>query len=1392
MDNNLLLNSNNTGKFLDRRLKTLLLIAFLILVWIIITQYFSSYIKSNITQNWNEIASEKISQQTGIIQDLFDNYQSDVNKLSESISSNPDIVRQVQKSESKKLFEELLNLNSDNSYQIEIYNTRLELLAFKGRRLDSDIYSLQKCLNGKKYSVLKEIGFYTYLIIYTPVYDLKEKTQILGVMLTAKLIDIKYQINNKFFRNVGLLNDINKITKVTPELIPANVISGKIDFDSSFIIDNVDIYLKGIDGSTIGLMLLPKYGQLTHTQNVDSFSKRINSLLIFGLTVILFLILYKFLLRLNSNLSRFIFFSFILIVIRFIWLEFHFPARTFESEIFSPGFYASGQGFGVAKSIGELLITSVFVLIISLYAIKLVSNRNIRGGNLHVREYMLLTYLKSLFLILCFFALIFFYGSGIQSIIFDSNLKFFDKTSIIPNFELFIVQVIILVLSFSLFVSLSAIIILIYKNSFTEISENKSLRKYFVFILLLILLICNQYAAPIFDDFKIDYLYRVLVIVFSLSFGIYLGSKIILSKNYNIYSVKNFSLIILFCIITIPGILLEKITSQETYFVELIGRKISEKGDDKIKFLLMTELSNISEGKNLENNLKNKNKLPELAFSVWINSKFSEENFNTAIIVTDTNKKMLSDFIFNSQSLNADSILSYADNNFFKKKSSFKTISDTSVIEDSLEITEDEAETSDEEFPAENNIENDNETNLEANTDEIDNLYITDKILVLKNETEKYYLGIVPIEKVDLKNTIFETNLGYLFIAVQYESKNFLTQSSMQLFKNYSKDNLFDKLISTPVITEYTGGDIVSSTNQDLSKANTVSLDAFRESIKYKIDKYDWRYEVINGERYRTLYIQGIPEESSGYERIFSISLKRNDFKLTTFFYLKFILFVVFLYLFILAIISAFLLFKIKKFRLNFREKLFASFFIVSVIPIVLLAIYTRSFIKDKYDSNFKNQIISDLNLVSQSLKGNQLILNNLDSLSKEQNQQLTKSLYQTEKNFNLYLKTNLVSTTNEELYKSDLLDTRIVADAYYNIVYLRKDFFMKAEEIGVYSFIVGYKPFFDSKNNLVGLMSSQTVYKQNEINEELTEILTFIFGIYFIVIIILLVFVTFLTDRISKPILKLQNATERISQGESNIELKIKRKDEIGNLVDSFNKMTKELESSKNKLKKAEREAAWRDIARRVAHEIKNPLTPMKLSIQHLYDVYNNGNKNNFPEVLKKTRNIIISEIDKLNRIATEFSTFAKLSGRSYKKTDLNEVIEEVVSLYKLAPNIEFKESLDKNIDKIFADKQELNRVFQNLIKNSIQAIEDFGVIEVKTYNNSEGIIAEIIDNGVGIDSEIMKNLFEPNFSTKSGGMGLGLAITKKSLDDMKAEIHFESLFDKGTRVIIKFKPIS
>ena len=675
---------------------------------------------------------------------------------------------------------------------------------------------------------------------------------------------------------------------------------------------------------------------------------------------------------------------------------------------------------------------------------------------------------------------------------------------------------------------------------------------------------------------------------------------------------------------------------------------------------------------------------------------------------------------------------------------------------------------------------------------------IFDNINILRNSNEKYYVGISPIEIPELRYTQYARILGYILIAIHSESKNLLPQSSQEIFKNYTKDNLLDKLISEPVITEFLNGKVINSTNIEVSRSNAKSIEPFREYIKNAEDKKTWRFETINDDRYETFYmlsqpqnIDEVTDNTAGGEKIYAISLKREDVTLTTFYYLKFILFTVFVYIILYILFGLAYVYRVKRIRLTFREKLFVSFFIVSVIPIILLAIYTRSFIINKNEINLKNQIVSDLNLINESLRGkyyDQKTYKNTDSLKVLYKDILGKSFTDSDKNFNLYIKNDLVSTTNEELYKSDLLDTRIDADAFYNIAYLKKDLFIKTQDIGGFSFLVGYKPFKDENKSIVGFISSQSVYKQNELNEELTETMTFIFGIYFIVIIILLIVVSFFTERISKPILELQEATEKLSKGQSNVEIKTKRSDEMGALVKSFNKMIKDLEKSKRELKKAEREAAWRDIARRVAHEIKNPLTPMKLSIQHLYDFYKEKKGKNFEEVLTKTKDLINDEVDKLNRIATEFSDFAKLPERDYKPVDVNNILEDVVSLYSLDPKVEFKKSLRKRISQIYGDRQELNRAFQNIVKNAIQALDGSGTVEIISYQKGKFIFVEINDNGSGMEPEVLNKLFEPNFSTKTRGMGLGLAITKKSLDDMKAIIKFKSELNVGTKVTIRF----
>lgn len=1358
----------------DRRSVILAGTGIFLLIWIGIVRFASDYVREKSESSWEEIRRESEDRNRELALSMLRDEQNSLALLSNELAENQNIKRSLARGDSRKLFEEFFSHSPQRKLQVEIYNSKLEQLAYAGRRLESDTYTLQKALRGSRFSIIKEVGFYTYLVAYSPVYSSRESNEVVGVLLCASLLEVKPQLGKRFALDNGLMSAIEKRINGKALLVATDPISGRTSYDSLGLIEKTQVNIEGIDKSVIGKLVLPDYSKLVHVQKIESLENKTTSVIVFGLTVILFLLALRFSSSFSSRMPRFLIMVLVLTVIRYLWLKFQFPSAIFEFGVFSPADYASTFGFGLARSLGDLFITSAFILIIAVYGFRITVRNSHYPALTAVNEKPPLSILKVAFSVAGIFLVIYLFGRIVESIVYDSKLQFFDKASVIPTSSLFTLNLSLLLFAFSMFLFIVSLVMIGFRKLVANLLTGFKYRKYSYIILLAFILAIDFLAADSFNEFYVEDVYRLLIIGLSFAFGVYLSVKSYLSRSFRVFTIRNFSIIVIFCLITVPGILLEKLTSQETNVVELIGGKLSEKEDDRIRFLLITELSKLAENRRVESEIFNKSMQEELAFSLWSDSKFSDETYNTSFIVTDTNRKLLSDFVFGPAEMISDSVTAFLERSYFRKKKP-APVPDTAVTADSLELAEEEAEEEEEEFVPEEFLSG--------------ALSAADKVVILKNEIENYYIGFVPLERINLRGTAYETRLGYLLAAVEYESKNYLLQSSTQLFRNYSGDKLFDKLISTPVITEYIGGDIAGSTNRDLSKEGTVSLNAFRESVKNKPDKSGWRYETINNEKYRTYYIQAAPEELTQDERIFAISLKRNDVKLIVFFYLKFILFAVVVYLTALAVTGILVLSRLESLRFNFREKLFASFFIVSVIPIILLAVYTRSFIKNKYDGNFQNQLISDLNLVSQGLKSSPA---RLDSIPSDGSNIMKKSVQQSDKNFNLFAKQKLVATTDEELYKSDLLDTRADADAFYNIYVMKKDFYSKTKELGEYSFIVGYRPLFDSKNTLIGLISSQTVYKQNLMNEELTEILTFIFGTYFIVIIVLLIFVTFMTDRISKPILSLQLATEKISKGESNVALDVKSKDEIGKLVQSFNKMSAELETSKQQLKRAEREAAWRDIARRVAHEIKNPLTPMKLSIQHLFDIYASGNQEQFGKSLGRTRDIIIKEIDKLNHIATEFSDFAKLPRKDFEKTELNEVIEEVVSLYSPSKDVIFRRSLDPDAGHIWADRHELNRVFQNLIKNSIQAIREKGEIEVKTYRKNGRVVAEVKDNGCGIDIEIMEHLFEPNFSTKSTGMGLGLAIAKKSLDEMKAEIAFTSAPGKGTVARISFMPLN
>jgi nitrogen fixation/metabolism regulation signal transduction histidine kinase len=277
------------------------------------------------------------------------------------------------------------------------------------------------------------------------------------------------------------------------------------------------------------------------------------------------------------------------------------------------------------------------------------------------------------------------------------------------------------------------------------------------------------------------------------------------------------------------------------------------------------------------------------------------------------------------------------------------------------------------------------------------------------------------------------------------------------------------------------------------------------------------------------------------------------------------------------------------------------------------------------------------------------------------------------------------------------------------------------------------------------------------------------------------------ISERIVQPIKMIQNKFEKIELGKQHEKIEYNRKDELGQLVSEYNNMAQKLEESAKLLAQGERESAWREMAKQIAHEIKNPLTPMKLSIQFLMRSKEN-NDADFDKKLEKVSGTLIQQIDTLSSIATGFSNFAKMPKPDEHPFNVVETLGNVIQLFNNIENIDITSDLGEESEIIIvADKEQISRVFINLIKNATQAIPEGvrGKIHV-SLTHAEKLVIKISDNGCGIPDEIRGKLFTPSFTTKSSGSGLGLAMVKNIIINAKGDITFESEVGKGTTFII------
>ena len=460
---------------------------------------------------------------------------------------------------------------------------------------------------------------------------------------------------------------------------------------------------------------------------------------------------------------------------------------------------------------------------------------------------------------------------------------------------------------------------------------------------------------------------------------------------------------------------------------------------------------------------------------------------------------------------------------------------------------------------------------------------------------------------------------------------------------------------------------------------------------------------------------------------------------------------------------------------------LVASLFI-TLVTITLVSVF---FVIRRNDANRHNMLVEKINNVQNLMESR---CRNARDYSELASQEFSSALEvisdMTGSDIMLYTPGGVAfKSTTQEILDNQLFGSRIDEEAYRQIYYEGSRYFIDKDMLNGHRYYAMYAPVYNDAGQMLAIASSPYIPENYDFDAEAAIHSIAVITAFLIMLLIARILTDNIVDRLFKPLSELSS-----KMGASDVDsleyLEYDNEDEISSLVQSYNKMVSDLSDSTRKLAQAERDKAWSGMARQVAHEIKNPLTPMKLQLQRLIRLKQKGDpswQEKFDEVAK----VVLDHIDILSETANEFSTFAKLYTEEPTSIDLDQVLKEEIAMFDNKENITlnymgFKDAM------VMGPKPQLTRVFVNLISNAVQAVEEQGggtvLISLRNSSSGDGFYDIVFeDSGPGVASENVEKLFTPNFTTKSSGTGLGLAISRSILEKCGASISYSRSFVLG-----------
>lgn len=474
--------------------------------------------------------------------------------------------------------------------------------------------------------------------------------------------------------------------------------------------------------------------------------------------------------------------------------------------------------------------------------------------------------------------------------------------------------------------------------------------------------------------------------------------------------------------------------------------------------------------------------------------------------------------------------------------------------------------------------------------------------------------------------------------------------------------------------------------------------------------------------------------------------------------------------------------------NLLFKTRIQLSMIIAVMASIVVIGWVTLSNVRAQYKDQQTRLIIERINLANVNFNA-QLIQNDTLVINDEFPMKFASFAEVSSSDVNLYGPDgHLIRSTQPKLFDRGLVSEYINPKPFYDIDENGfTEYITEEEQLGKLNYISAYAPILNSRNKILGYINIPYFENEQDYKTKISSFLSSIINVYSFVFLAIGIIAFVFANSITAPLaMLLQNF--KTTQIGKNTPIEWESNDEIGAMVQEYNNMISALELSAHKLAMSERENAWKEMAKQIAHEIKNPLTPLRLGIQHLERSWRDKDPN-FDQKFEKFSKSFIQQIDSLSFIASEFSSFAKMPETRNEVFDVKEILEQTVNIFKEtdSADVTFR-SWNYTNTNVYADKDQLLRSFNNLVKNALQAMptNEKGIIMIDLTGSENEVSITISDTGSGIADEMREKVFTPNFTTKSSGMGIGLAFVKNSIENAGGMIRFNSVSGVGTTFYI------